>query len=152
MSATPSAAGRAMPPQEPGWRELWLKEDWWAVWLGLGLVVIAFALFARGSSIAWIAVAPAKWSTFPELGTQLAANVPRYVAQFGLFLVIFYDRDLGNGTPGKKLYPLFFASLSAFAGCLRRRRLGPSPALQPRAAARGTAAGATHRQRHPSAA
>ena len=20
------------------WRELWLKEDWWAIWLGLGIV------------------------------------------------------------------------------------------------------------------
>ena len=25
-----------------GWRELWLKEDWWAIWLGLGIVVIGY--------------------------------------------------------------------------------------------------------------
>ena len=24
-----------------GWRDLWHKEDWWAVWLGLGLVIVA---------------------------------------------------------------------------------------------------------------
>src|SRR5207253_1838790 len=23
-----------------GWREIWFKEDWWAIWLGLGIVVI----------------------------------------------------------------------------------------------------------------
>ena len=119
MSATPSTAGRAMPPQEPGWRELWLKEDWWAVWLGLGLVVIAFALFARGSSIAWIAVAPAKWSTFPELGTQLAANVPRYVAQFGLFLVIFTIATSVIGHRARSFIPsfllLYLLSLAVFA-------------------------------------
>lgn len=43
-------------------RELWLKEDWWEIWLGLGIVVVAYALFANGASIHWIAVTPAKWS------------------------------------------------------------------------------------------
>jgi hypothetical protein len=23
------------------WRELWLKEDWWAIWLGLGIAALA---------------------------------------------------------------------------------------------------------------
>ena len=27
----------------PRWRELWLKEDWWAIWLGLGIVIIGYA-------------------------------------------------------------------------------------------------------------
>jgi uncharacterized integral membrane protein (TIGR00698 family) len=89
MSRIPTTTDRATPTQEPGWRELWLKEDWWAVWLGLGLVIAAFALFARGSSVAWIAVAPAKWSTLSELGGQLASDAPRYLALLGLFLVIF---------------------------------------------------------------
>ncbi len=73
----------------PGWRELWLKEDWWAVWLGLGLVLVATALFASGSSIVWLAVAPAKWSTPAQLGAQLWAAAPRYLAQFAMFLVLF---------------------------------------------------------------
>src|SRR6516165_4254 len=119
MSATPERRIEPHRPQEPGWRELWLKEDWWAVWLGLGLVVIAFALFARGSSIAWIAVAPAKWSTFPELGTQLAANVPRYVAQFGLFLVIFTIATSVMGHRARSFIPsfllLYLLSLAVFA-------------------------------------
>ena len=45
------------------WRELWLKEDWWAIWLGLGIVLVAYVFFANGASIRWIAVTPAKWST-----------------------------------------------------------------------------------------
>ena len=49
--------------QQPGWSELWLKEDWWAVWIGLTVVLIAYGMFASGSSIGWVAVAPAKWST-----------------------------------------------------------------------------------------
>ena len=77
------------PPQRSGWQELWQKEDWWAVWLGLGVVGLAYALFAGGSSIAWIAVTPAKWSTLAQLGAQLSANVPRYAAQFVTFLGLF---------------------------------------------------------------
>ena len=73
----------------PGWRELWLKEDWWAVWLGLGLVLAAYALFASGSSIAWLAVAPAKWSTLAQLAAQSWAAAPRYLAQFAMFLLLF---------------------------------------------------------------
>ena len=31
-------AGEAQPPSM-GWKELYLKEDWWAIYLGLGIVV-----------------------------------------------------------------------------------------------------------------
>ena len=53
------------------WSELIRKEDWWAIWIGLGLVGVAIALFASGSSIKWIAVAPQKWSHLPNVAAQL---------------------------------------------------------------------------------
>ncbi|MGB7033966.1 MAG: putative sulfate exporter family transporter [Xanthobacteraceae bacterium] len=71
------------------WRELWLKEDWWAIWLGLGIVVVAYGFFANGASIRWIAVTPAKWSTWSELGAHFAANYQRYIVQFLVWLGIF---------------------------------------------------------------
>src|SRR5580700_8140700 len=71
------------------WRELWLKEDWWAIWLGLGIVLVAYGLFANGSSIHWLAVTPPKWTTWPQLGAHFAANYDRYVAQFVVWLGVF---------------------------------------------------------------
>ncbi|MFI4987605.1 MAG: YeiH family protein [Alphaproteobacteria bacterium] len=72
-----------------GWNELWLKEDWWAIWLGLGIVLVGYILFANGSSIRWIAVTPAKWSSLDQLGAHFAANLARYVAQFLLWAAVF---------------------------------------------------------------
>ena len=68
---------------------LFSTEDWWAVWIGLLVIVIAWALFASGSSIKWIAVAPAKWSSVPAAAKDLAAHLPNYVALFVLFAVLF---------------------------------------------------------------
>jgi uncharacterized membrane protein YadS len=66
----------------------WAKEDWWAVLLGLGLIALGYGLFASGSSLAWIAVTPAKWTAFSQLASDFAAKWPRYVAQFGLWLAL----------------------------------------------------------------
>jgi hypothetical protein len=77
------------PGKNDAWRELIEKEDWWAVWLGLSIIAVAGLFFAAGSSIAWIAVSPDRWSTLPELGAHFGTAWPRYVAQFALWLAIF---------------------------------------------------------------
>jgi uncharacterized membrane protein YadS len=79
----------AVQPRSTGWNELWRKEDWWAIWLGLGIVVVAYALFAHGGSLKWIAVTPAKWSTAGQLAAHFAANYARYFTQFVLWLAVF---------------------------------------------------------------
>src|SRR4029077_4628912 len=71
------------------WRELWLKEDWWAIWLGLGIVVIAYVFFVNGASIRWIAVTPSKWSTLLQLGAHFVSNYARYIVQFLAWLAVF---------------------------------------------------------------
>ena len=81
------SADRA-PLSTTGWRELWLKEDWWAIWLGLGLVLVSYILFANGSSLKWIAVTPEKWASLDQLRAHFAANAPRYLAQFALWAVV----------------------------------------------------------------
>ncbi len=78
------------PPEKVSiWQEFLLKEDWWAVWLGLSIVGLAFAFYLAGSSISWIAVAPTKWSTWSQLATQLSTNGLRYLALLAAFLVLF---------------------------------------------------------------
>lgn len=89
------------------WRELWLKEDWWAIWLGLGIVVVAYAFFAGGGSIRWIAVTPAKWSTFSQLGGHFAANYDRYIAQFIAWLAVFSLALTAPGHRARDFVPSF---------------------------------------------
>ncbi len=101
------ADDRTAIPQTDNWQELWRKEDWLAVWLGLALVVLAYLLFANGSSIAWLAVAPAKWSTLPQLAANLAADVPRYTAQFGVWLVLFTAATSALGIRPAAFVPSF---------------------------------------------
>jgi hypothetical protein len=38
-------------PRHLGWKELYLKEDWWAVWLGFALMVLAILLFQAWAAI-----------------------------------------------------------------------------------------------------
>jgi uncharacterized integral membrane protein (TIGR00698 family) len=107
----------AAPPLR--WRELWLKEDWWAIWLGLGIVALAYAFFANGASIKWIAVTPAKWSTFAQLGQHFADNAARYVAQFAAWLVVFSIALTALGHKARAFIPsfalLYVLSVAIFA-------------------------------------
>jgi uncharacterized membrane protein YadS len=93
--------------QSPGWRELWLKEDWWAVWIGLGLVLAAYGFFASGLTMDWIAVAPKKWADFSQLSADFLAKSTRYLAQCGLFLALFSTAGAVLGHRPKSFIPSF---------------------------------------------
>jgi len=90
-----------------GWKELWLKEDWWAIWLGLGIVIVAYLFFANGSSIKWIAITPAKWSNFSELTSHFGAHITQYAAQFVLWAIIFGISMRALGYKLSEFYPSF---------------------------------------------
>jgi uncharacterized integral membrane protein (TIGR00698 family) len=105
MSNASEPAGQAR--RATGWGELWRKEDWWAVWLGLGIVLIAYLLFVQGSSIRWIAVTPGKWSSFDQLGAHFADNALRYLAQFVAWAAIFAVALTALGHSARAFLPAF---------------------------------------------
>ena len=65
------------------------KDDWWAIWIGLGLVVVALVLVQGGSSLKWLAVAPSKWSHWSEARAQWSAHALQYLSLFGLWALLF---------------------------------------------------------------
>ncbi len=77
------------PKRDSVWSELIRKDDWWAIWIGLGLVVVAAGLVANGSSLKWLAIAPQKWKTWPEAVAQVRDHAAQYLALFALFATLF---------------------------------------------------------------
>src|SRR3984957_878139 len=98
---------RAAVRQSAGWDELWRKEDWWAIWLGLGIVLLGYVLFANGSSIKWLAVTPAKWTTFTQLSNDFSANWLRYIGQFAAWLAVFSLALSALGHKAREFIPSF---------------------------------------------
>src|SRR5580658_4218260 len=107
-ASIPAAEGPATGERSrPRWQELWQKEDWWAVWLGLGVVIVAYGLFAAGGSIGWIAVAPTRWSNLAQLGAHFVANADRYAVQFVLWLTLLSGAASAMGHRPSAFIPAF---------------------------------------------
>jgi len=81
--------GRTIHEAGPPAERAWLAEDWWAVIIGLTVVIASVTTFLSGASISWFAVLPEAWSDLPELWTQFARDGARYAAQGAVLLVVF---------------------------------------------------------------
>lgn len=87
MSELADNAPRTIP--RPNTWTAWARtEDWWAIFIGLGLIVIAVAAVAAGADLKWLAVAPQKWHTLPEVAQQLRGHATQYLALFAVWVVL----------------------------------------------------------------
>ena len=101
-----TAHSRVIARRSP-WGDLFRNEDWWAIWIGLGLIAVAVALFAGGGSIKWIAVAPQKWSHLSDLRLQLKQHGAQYAALFVLWSVSFGIGAAALGIKISRFLPAF---------------------------------------------
>ena len=79
-------------PTPMGWKELYLKEDWWAIYLGIGLMLVTIIAYFLGSNIIKsLTINPGglKWSSFGQLLGHFQQNIHLYLLQLLVWLVIF---------------------------------------------------------------
>ncbi|MBF0589797.1 MAG: putative sulfate exporter family transporter [Magnetococcales bacterium] len=71
---------------------LFLKEDWWAIWLGVGLVLFALLTFSGDPGLMRsLAINPGglKWSDIDQLGLHFVENIHLYAVQFSVWAIFF---------------------------------------------------------------
>jgi uncharacterized membrane protein YadS len=98
---------RPNSPTEAPRAAFWTKDDWWAVAIGLGLIAVGFAVYQSGSSLAWLAVTPPKWTQPAQLGAHFAAAWPRYAAQFLVWLAVLLPAFAALGYRLSRTVPAF---------------------------------------------
>ena len=92
---TPKCAVSAtQKPAAMGWKELYLKEDWWAIYVGFGIALLCLLAFLNGSTFAKsLAINPGglKWTSdsFGKVVDHFSNNIGLYGIQFVFWLVIF---------------------------------------------------------------
>lgn len=97
-------------PVKEGWQSLYLKEDWWAIWIGVGLMVIAILQFNQGSTfLKSLAINPGglKWTSLDQLLNHFSANAAMYLMQFIGWLVIFGASSRVMGIKLSRFIPSF---------------------------------------------
>lgn len=93
-----------------GLKSLYLKEDWWAVWIGLGLVVVCLILWAAGQSdiLSVLNVKFAGYSDFAGLLPCVTGIFPNAIILYVVLAIIF---SIVMGIMGKNV-PKFFAGFT----------------------------------------
>lgn len=83
-----------------GLKSLFTKEDWWAVWIGLGVVILALILYAAGGSLNGIIVKFKAYDNFADLPGIVAGQLPKML---GLYLSMAVVFTLAIGVMGRNV-------------------------------------------------
>jgi uncharacterized membrane protein YadS len=87
---------------------LWKTEDWWAVWLGLGIIASAMFFFFAGGTLRPLAVSPPRdWTAFSEITGHLAEQWTWYLLLFLAFGTIFTASTYVMGHKPRQYLPGF---------------------------------------------
>lgn len=89
MHKTNLSDERALPTIQSGWAEFIRKEDWWAVWIGLFLVILAVVLWSAGNSIKVLTAQIPKWGDIHTLTAALSHHFGSIVLLFITFFILF---------------------------------------------------------------
>ncbi len=90
------------------WSALYKTEDWWAIWLGLGIVAAAIIFFFAGSTLKPLGVSPPKdWTAVSTVMTHFAKNWGWYFLLYVLFGTIFTASTYVMGQKPKQYVPGF---------------------------------------------
>lgn len=108
-------SGKEQHMKGSGWEKLWKTEDWWSVWLGLGIVIVAIVALWVGTSIKGWAVLPSKITGFAAIMADLAKNAGGYLTIFIVLGVVFCISMKLMGHDLKKFIPGF---IILFVGAL----------------------------------
>ncbi len=95
--------------------KMWKTEDWWSVWLGLGIVFLAIIVFWAGASIKGWVVVPAKLTEFSKVWTDLSNNATGYLLIFLLFGSVF---SVSMAIMGHKLKEFIPGFIILFVGSM----------------------------------
>jgi uncharacterized integral membrane protein (TIGR00698 family) len=101
------------------WKELYLKEDWWAIYLGLGIVVAAIVFFYTGSPfLKSLSILPPEWTDFSKLSEHFSSKFGWYILQFFVWIIIFSISTKILGFKQSEYIPsfifLYFLSIITF--------------------------------------
>jgi len=74
------------------WAPLFCTEDYWAIWLGLGIILLGLVLFASGHGAVLSSLAvkpPSRWTSLRPVLAHLASSWGWYLVLFAGFLAVF---------------------------------------------------------------